>query len=513
MSTPTRLMAQRGGLGNGIGVAHTHANANANGNVRRPVITRISSDSFQSTPLQQESHQPVQPQPRSQPHQPLTADLFYHAACRAQDARDLSAALHLFTAALELDSKHVPSLIGRGVARKESKDYERAIEDYTRALQLSPNDSTALLILSNRANCLTSAGSFAAALTDHNSAISLNKHDAVLWCNRGCTLMKLGRLDDALGDFQRSIDVDKNYPIAHYNSGIVHARSGHHNLAIRAFERAADLFRRSTANSSSKHALDCERQIALLNTGSHACNTAVRTLPMSNSSPPTDILSPTSPSHRYRPHSPVHKRGMSRNNPGYVPSTTPSQDASPIPDGTPVSRSHLNDQPSLTPPSDRLGHEVVAIASPSSPYQTGKAYNQRLTTTITPASPSAASLSYYQPHSAPSNSPPQPYSTRFQSTDGHTNGSMAAPLSPLSEKSPLSTGSTMSDEPLLISPTAKRFVPTVTRAHTLLQPSSLDDANAYSTTVSSSSVGSHSVEKGSHMLRRHSSRSMSSNSP
>jgi tetratricopeptide (TPR) repeat protein len=89
---------------------------------------------------------------------PLDAGRFYAAACRAHDVGDLPASVTLYTTALQLDATLLEAWIGRGVAHKESRDFNAAISDYSRALALSTNDKTTLLVLSNRANAYTAAG-------------------------------------------------------------------------------------------------------------------------------------------------------------------------------------------------------------------------------------------------------------------------------------------------------------------------------------------------------------------
>jgi Tfp pilus assembly protein PilF len=354
--------------------------------------------------------------PTSSP--PLSPHTFYTAACRAHDAGDLTAAITLYSTAIDLDPRHVAALIGRGVARKESREYEAAIADYTRALQLSPNPATTLLILSNRANCLTAAASFAAALTDHNSALSLNKDDAVLWCNRGSTLMKLGRLDESLLDFQRALEVDQSYAVALYNSGLVHGRQGRIGECMKAFEKAAEIFKRTPANAV--HAQDCERQMKYFGS-SHAFNSTPRRTPHAI---------------EINPLSPVHQRGITRSFPGMVPSATSSAQRStePSPAATPSSRAPLHD-----------GLPSDALESPPEQFF--------MRPTIYASTPSHL-MSQNGFIATPGSIRPQ---LDFSEAAGISPRG-AVPmlqLSPLSDRSSHSD-SPLSDEPLLISPTAKR---------------------------------------------------------
>lgn len=195
----------------------------------------------------------------------MTAARFYAAACRAHDAHDRPAAIQLYSSALQLDPKHLESLIGRGVAHKETKQYSAALTDYSRALGMASSDKITLLILSNRANVHSAQGSFALALADHNTALGLNQQDPVLWANRGSTLFKLGRLGEAKSDCLKSLSLcGEANAVALYNLGLIHARSGEVRAAIESFKRAAGLFEQQLHQNPTNrfHAEDCWRQIA-----------------------------------------------------------------------------------------------------------------------------------------------------------------------------------------------------------------------------------------------------------
>lgn len=297
----------------------------------------------------------------------ITPASFYLAGCRAHDVGDLSAAAILYTTSIDLDPNSnavIKPLVGRGVIQKEQGAYEEAIKDYTRALQLSSSPATTLLILSNRANCLTSAGSFAAALNDHNSALALNKDDAVLWTNRGSTLMKLGRLEESLFDFQRALEVDPVYAPAWYNIGLVHGRQGRISHSMSAFDRARSIFLQTPLNGA--HASDCDRQMEYF--GGSTCGAGPSSPKNSNG-----ISSPfTSPARRPTPHidisplSPVHQRGISR-------SSYPGPSASKV-TLFPIGHHHTQQQHANSPPAKGFfPGSVPSSTSSSTPSPTSKA--------------------------------------------------------------------------------------------------------------------------------------------
>ncbi|MFT7587359.1 MAG: tetratricopeptide (TPR) repeat protein, partial [Cellvibrionaceae bacterium] len=70
----------------------------------------------------------------------------------------------------------------RGLAYDYLKDYERAIADYDRAIELNPEDATAY---NNRGNSYSNQGDEERAIADYDRAIELNPEEATAYNNRG----------------------------------------------------------------------------------------------------------------------------------------------------------------------------------------------------------------------------------------------------------------------------------------------------------------------------------------
>ncbi|MBA4210519.1 MAG: hypothetical protein C0454_13410 [Parvibaculum sp.] len=114
--------------------------------------------------------------------------------CYAQFAAgDYPAAIDYCTRAIdsgELGTDDlVTALLNRGVAYKSTRDYERAIADYTEALRLAPEDA---LLYQNRANAYREKGNIAPALADIEKSIALNPDSAGAWYVRGALAEALG---------------------------------------------------------------------------------------------------------------------------------------------------------------------------------------------------------------------------------------------------------------------------------------------------------------------------------
>lgn len=80
------------------------------------------------------------------------------------------------------ESDLVAALINRGVAYKSSGNLASAVADYTRALELAPDDA---LLYQNRANALREMGDLEAALIDIEKSLALAPEVAGAWYVRG----------------------------------------------------------------------------------------------------------------------------------------------------------------------------------------------------------------------------------------------------------------------------------------------------------------------------------------
>lgn len=100
----------------------------------------------------------------------------------------------------------------RGVAYSELGDYDRAIQDYTKTLELKPGDRTAIKNLRiahiRRAAASTNLGDQDAALADYAKAIELDPQHPLAYMRRGQLLLDRGDVKAALDDLRRAQALD-----------------------------------------------------------------------------------------------------------------------------------------------------------------------------------------------------------------------------------------------------------------------------------------------------------------
>jgi len=86
--------------------------------------------------------------------------------------KDFNSAIINYTKAIELDPKHVPAYNSRGIAYDDLKKYPEAIADYTKAIELDPKFADAYY---NRGLAYKSLGKTKEAEADFAKAKALEK--------------------------------------------------------------------------------------------------------------------------------------------------------------------------------------------------------------------------------------------------------------------------------------------------------------------------------------------------
>lgn len=96
----------------------------------------------------------------------------------------------------------VTALINRGVAYKQSGKLDLAIQDYTAAILMAPDDA---LLYANRANALREVGEYVRAMVDINKAVELKPDRAASYFVRGQLYEVLQDRDSALADYREAV--------------------------------------------------------------------------------------------------------------------------------------------------------------------------------------------------------------------------------------------------------------------------------------------------------------------
>ncbi|WP_410172242.1 tetratricopeptide repeat protein, partial [Dolichospermum planctonicum] len=109
------------------------------------------------------------------------------------------------------------------VNKNELKDKQKAIDDYTQAININPNDADAY---NNRGLVRSELGNKQGAIDDYTQAIKINPNYSYAYNNRGIVRSELGNKPGAIDDYTQAIKINPNNAEAYNNRGLVRSELG-----------------------------------------------------------------------------------------------------------------------------------------------------------------------------------------------------------------------------------------------------------------------------------------------
>lgn len=147
-------------------------------------------------------------------------------------------ALEDYSRALEIDPRYAYALNGRGNVYRSLGQEQRAIEDYDRAIELDPNYP---LPFNGRGNAYHALGQEERAIRDYDRALELNPNYHYAFNGRGTAFDALGQYERAIQDYDRAIELAPDYALAFNNRGYAYRQLGQHQRALQEYNRALEL--------------------------------------------------------------------------------------------------------------------------------------------------------------------------------------------------------------------------------------------------------------------------------
>ena len=163
---------------------------------------------------------------------------FYARGMAHQELGNYDLAIADFDKALELDPRQSIVYVGRGNAYKQKKNYDRALADFDRAIQLEPDLSEAYF---DRGRLYTSLRDADRAIADYEKVIQLDPQWPFAYLLRGNEHFVKRNFDLAFADFDKAIKLDAQIASAYRLRGSVYAARDDHDRAIADFDKAIQL--------------------------------------------------------------------------------------------------------------------------------------------------------------------------------------------------------------------------------------------------------------------------------
>jgi tetratricopeptide (TPR) repeat protein len=138
-------------------------------------------------------------------------------------SHDFEKAMEDCTKAIELAPNDPHGWTARGDVHLEKRDYNLAIEDYDTAIVLAP---TWMWPLDNRGEAYLHMGQIERAIQDFNAAIRVSPDYAMGFLDRGIAEIRQKNLASAMSDFEKGIEIDAKCASCFVGRGIVERMRG-----------------------------------------------------------------------------------------------------------------------------------------------------------------------------------------------------------------------------------------------------------------------------------------------
>ena len=163
--------------------------------------------------------------------------LVERGAALARHKGRLSGAIEDFTRALAISPDNLEALMARGDAYGRSGEFARSLADLNRVIVLAPDNAGAHVL---RGLVNSRRGDSQSAATDYDAALALDPRNMDALVNRAALYSMAGQPARALADLDAAIAIRANDPLAYYNRGYVHFSRKDYDRAIADYSKAIE---------------------------------------------------------------------------------------------------------------------------------------------------------------------------------------------------------------------------------------------------------------------------------
>jgi tetratricopeptide (TPR) repeat protein len=155
---------------------------------------------------------------------PRNVDALIRQATLSGETGDYRLAIGSLDTALDIEKHNPVALYNRGVFYFNLGEYDHAIADYSRAIELDPTQG---LAYNNRCLARAVAGKdLVDALADCDRALKLMPTNTDVRNTRGLVYLKLGDPAIAAAEYDLALAADPNDPIALFGRGLARIKDG-----------------------------------------------------------------------------------------------------------------------------------------------------------------------------------------------------------------------------------------------------------------------------------------------
>ena len=203
------------------------------------VLVKKLSGTISRAATDESTNTTVQNDPNEVEVLPQDADAYFDRGNAYHSKGDYDRAIQAFSRAIELKRDFAEAYTNRGLAHQNKGDYDHAIRDHNEAIDLNPNYAEAYF---NRGGAYKSKNNYDLSIADFNKATDLKPNFAGAYNHRGVVYLDRGDYDCAIADFTKAIDLNPDFVSeVYYNRGLAYHKKGEIDKALKDYTKAIDL--------------------------------------------------------------------------------------------------------------------------------------------------------------------------------------------------------------------------------------------------------------------------------
>jgi Flp pilus assembly protein TadD len=160
-------------------------------------------------------------------------------ACLLND--DLKEAQKHIDIAIKNNPDNAEFIFRRGILNNKKGQFDKASEDFTLALSMSSTNTLKVQIYLNLGVTQLKQETYDLALDNYKKALELSPRNPSIYNYKGYANYKLSFFADAINDYNNAIDLDPNNAASYYNRGMAYIKSSERSKACMDFHKSCSL--------------------------------------------------------------------------------------------------------------------------------------------------------------------------------------------------------------------------------------------------------------------------------
>ncbi|MDJ0691941.1 MAG: tetratricopeptide repeat protein [Xenococcaceae cyanobacterium MO_188.B32] len=177
----------------------------------------------------------------AQPVQSQSAEEYLERGLNLSEQNEFVEAVEAYSQAIDLDPDNALAYYNRGLAFYYLRNHGAALADFNQTIELKPDVAATY---EKRGLILMYLEDYEGAIADFEQAAQLTPDDAHLYLGKGLATVLEGKIAKAIPDFDRAIELDPNLAIAYFLRGGAYSELGDRLAALTDYQQAGRLYQK-----------------------------------------------------------------------------------------------------------------------------------------------------------------------------------------------------------------------------------------------------------------------------